>query len=149
MLNLDTLSPLVKKRKRIGRGGSRGGTAGRGHKGQKARSGGSSVRRGFEGGQTNLVRRLPKVGFNNKEFQRETVVINLGQLEHFFEAQTVVDVATLAERGLIKNAPGAAVKILGKGTLTKKLTVHAHAFSKSALESIQKSGGQAHIIGEK
>jgi large subunit ribosomal protein L15 len=149
MLNLDTLSPLVKKRKRVGRGGSRGGTCGRGHKGQKARSGGSSVRRGFEGGQTNLVRRLPKVGFNNKEFQRETIVINLEQLERFFEPQAVVDAATLIERGLLKNAATAAIKILGKGTLTKKLTVHAHAFSKNALEAIQKSGGQAHIIGEK
>jgi len=149
MLNLDTLSPLVRKRKRVGRGGSRGGTCGRGHKGQKARSGGSSVRRGFEGGQTTLVRRLPKQGFNNKEFQRETIIINLEQLERFFESQATVDAAALIQLGLVKNSPGAAIKILGKGTLTKKLTVHAHAFSKNALESIQKSGGQAHLIGEK
>lgn len=153
MFELHKLTDLVKKRKRVGRGGSRGGTSGKGHKGQKARSGGY-VRIGYEGGQMPLFRRLPKRGFNNTEFQQEVKVVNLEDLERIFDNGAHVTKEALVEKGLLKLRSSSKgkkhvlVKILGDGTLTKKLTVDADAFSKSALKAIQDCGGEAKLIKE-
>ncbi len=127
--------------KRVGRGiGSRlGKTAGRGQKGQKARSGGNINKLHFQGGQTPLQRRLPKRGFN-PPFPVSTVAVNVGDLERF-DAGTAVDEAKLREARLVQGR-GVRVKILGEGTLTRALTVTAHAFSKSAAEKIRSAGGQ-------
>lgn len=150
MLKLHTRKSIVKKRKRIGRGGERGGTSGRGHKGQKARSG-ALIGPVFEGGQMPLTRRLPKRGFNNAAFQSESVVINLKTLQQFFAADAVVDLAALREKGFLRGekSKGAyRVKVLGDGKLDKKLQVHAHAFSASAQSAIQAVGGEAVLIQE-
>ncbi len=155
MFRLDTLTPLVKKRKRVGRGGSRGGTSGRGHKGQKARTSGT-VRPGYEGGQMPLYRRLPKRGFSNAIHQAQFDVVNLNQLENKFQDGEVVNRASLIEKGIIKAhhskeglvTKGFFIKVLGEGELKKKLTVHADAFSKKALEAIEKVGGKAAINQE-
>ena len=147
MFELNNLSPLTKSRKRVGRGGSRGGTSGRGHKGQNARSGGG-VRAGFEGGQMPLSRRLPKRGFNNKRFAVVITVINLADLERHFEDGTTVDRAALVAKRLVKKASRIQVKVLGKGTLSKKLMVTANQFSASAQEAITKAGGVASLVGE-
>lgn len=148
MLQLSNLTSLVKKRKRIGRGGSRGGTSGRGHKGQKARSGHSKVRVGFEGGQITLIRRLPKRGFNNVEFGTSFAIKNLADLESNFEAGSTITKNSLFDQGLLKGSRNINVKILGNGTLTKKFVVHADAFSKSAIEEIKRCGGEVHITKE-
>ena len=141
MLQLHNLESLKKKRKRVGRGGSRGGTAGRGHKGQRARSGGpSELKPFFEGGQMPLSRRLPRRGFTNI-FKKEYVLIGLKDLELRFDVGAVVTKAALREKGLIQGRKEPLVKILSNGTLTKQLTVHADAFSKSAIEAITKAGG--------
>ena len=124
-----------------GHGSGNGKTAGKGHKGQKARSG--APRPGFEGGQMPLYRRLPKRGFTNRN-SKEIVAINLSALE-VFENDAVVSVETLIETGIVKN-PRDGVKILGNGTLTKKLTVQANAFSASAVEKIEALGGKAEVI---
>ena len=124
-----------------GHGSGNGKTAGKGHKGQKARSG--APRPGFEGGQMPLYRRLPKRGFTNRN-SKEIVAINLSALE-VFENEAVVSVETLIEAGIVKN-PRDGVKILGNGTLTKKLTVRAIAFSASAVEKIEALGGKAEVI---
>ena len=124
-----------------GHGSGNGKTAGKGHKGQKARSG--APRPGFEGGQMPLYRRLPKRGFTNRN-SKEIVAINLAALE-VFENDAVVSVETLIEAGIVKN-PRDGVKILGNGTLTKKLTVQANAFSASAVEKIEALGGKAEVI---
>ena len=124
-----------------GHGSGNGKTAGKGHKGQKARSGAPRI--GFEGGQMPLYRRLPKRGFKNRNTQ-EIVAINLGALERFEDGATVT-VETLIESGIIKN-PRDGVKILGNGELTKKLTVQANAFSASAKEKIEALGGKAEVI---
>lgn len=124
-----------------GHGSGNGKTAGKGHKGQKARSG--APRPGFEGGQMPLYRRLPKRGFTNRN-SKEIVAINLSALE-VFENDAVVSVETLIEQGIVKN-PRDGVKILGNGTLTKKLTVQANAFSASAVEKIEALGGKAEVI---
>jgi len=147
MLSLNNLTPAGKKRKRIGRGGSRGGTSGKGHKGQKARSGGKVAAR-FEGGQMPLSRRLPKRGFTNARFKNEIKIINLAQLDEQFEDGAQVDKISLLEKGIIKGNGKFALKVLGKGALSKKLTVVADAFSKSAAEMIEKLGGQANIAKE-
>jgi large subunit ribosomal protein L15 len=128
--------------KRLGRGiGSRlGKTAGRGPKGQKARSGGNINKLHFQGGQTPLQRRLPKRGFN-PPFPVRTVAINVGDLERF-DAGTAVDEAKLREARLVQGRD-VRVKILGEGSLTRALTVTAHAFSKSAAEKIRAAGGEA------
>jgi large subunit ribosomal protein L15 len=153
MFELHDLKSLVKKRKRVGRGGKLGGTSGKGHKGQKARSGGY-VRIGYEGGQMPLFRRLPKRGFNNTEFQQETKVVNLADLERVFDNGAHVTKEALIEKGLLKISNSAKgnkqvlVKILGDGKLTKKLTVNADAFSQSALKAIQNCGGEAKLIKE-
>ena len=124
-----------------GHGSGNGKTAGKGHKGQKARSG--AQRPGFEGGQMPLYRRLPKRGFTNRN-SKDIVAINLSALE-VFENDAVVSVETLIETGIVKN-PRDGVKILGNGTLTKKLTVQANAFSASAVEKIEALGGKAEVI---
>ena len=124
-----------------GHGSGNGKTAGKGHKGQKARSG--APRPGFEGGQMPLYRRLPKRGFKNRN-TKEIVGINLSALEKFEDGSTV-SVQTLIESGVVKN-PRDGVKILGNGELTKKLNVQANAFSASAKEKIEALGGTAEVI---
>ena len=128
---------------RRGRGHASGNgkTAGKGHKGQKARSG--APRPGFEGGQMPLYRRIPKRGFTNRN-TKDIVIINITELNRF-EDGAVVTIETLVENGIIKN-PKDGVKILGNGELTKKLTVKANAFSASAAEKIQALGGTTEVI---
>lgn len=129
-------------RKGRGLGSGNGKTAGKGHKGQNARSGGG-VRPGFEGGQMPLTRRIPKRGFVNI-FAKVFEGVNVSELNRFDEG-SVVDSVALAAAGLIKK-PGAAVKILGNGDLTRKLTVKAAAFSASAKQKIEAAGGNAEVI---
>lgn len=132
--------------KRLGRGigSGLGKTSGKGHKGQWARSGGG-VRPGFEGGQMPLIRRIPKRGFNN-HFTKTYSIVNLSVLENF-EAGAVIDMAVLAEKGLIKVLKDCAgLKVLGNGTLTKAITIKAERFSASAKEAIEKAGGKAEQI---
>ena len=124
-----------------GHGSGNGKTAGKGHKGQKARSGGT--RPGFEGGQMPLYRRIPKRGFTNRN-SKTIVGINVSALE-VFDNDAVVSVETLIEAGIVKN-PGDGVKILGNGELTKKLTVQANAFSAGAVAKIEALGGKAEVI---
>ena len=124
-----------------GHGSGNGKTAGKGHKGQKARSG--APRPGFEGGQMPLYRRIPKRGFTCRN-SKEIVSVNVSALERF-ENDTVVTVDTLIEAGIVKN-PRDGVKILGNGELTKKLTVQANDFSASAKEKIEALGGNAEVI---
>ena len=124
-----------------GHGSGNGKTAGKGHKGQKARSG--APRPGFEGGQMPLYRRLPKRGFKCRN-SKEIVGINVSALERF-ENDSVVTIETLVEAGIVKNTRD-GVKILGNGELTKKLTVQANAFSASAVEKIEALGGKAEVI---
>ena len=128
--------------KRLGCGESsgHGKTSGKGHKGQKARSGGS-IRLGFEGGQMPLIRRLPKRGFGNGAFRATYAIINLADLEKF-DADTRVTEQVLREKGLLKGSVD-GVKILGRGELTKKLTVEADKFSESARQKIEQAGGVA------
>jgi large subunit ribosomal protein L15 len=132
--------------KRLGCGESsgHGKTSGKGHKGQKARSGGS-IRLGFEGGQMPLIRRLPKRGFNNAEFKTSYAIINLGDLEHFEEGTHVTEELLRAE-GLI-NGRFDGLKILGRGVLSRKLTIEADKFSEAARQGIEKAGGSAVIRG--
>ena len=129
-------------RKGRGSGSGNGKTAGRGQKGQKARSGGHSAP-GFEGGQMPLYRRLPKRGFHNRN-TKEIIAIDLDYLERF-DNGAEVSVDSLKESGIVKN-PRDGVKILGSGKLTKKLTVKANAFSASAKEKIEALGGKAEVI---
>ena len=124
-----------------GHGSGNGKTAGKGHKGQKARSGAPRI--GFEGGQMPLYRRIPKRGFKNRN-SKEIVAINLATLDRFDDGATV-DVAALVEAGVIKN-PRDGVKILGNGEITKKLNVKVDAFSASAKEKIEAVGGTAEVI---
>ena len=133
----------TKAPKRIGRGhgSGNGKTAGKGHKGQKARAG-HGMRPGFEGGQMPLQRRVPKRGFNNI-FAKEYQVINVSALE-VFDDGAVVDATAMADKGIVKCAC-VPVKVLGNGELTKKLTVTAAAFSASASEKIQKVGGTVEV----
>ncbi|HEX3017343.1 MAG TPA: 50S ribosomal protein L15 [Caproicibacter sp.] len=144
-LNDLTVVPGSKKEpKRLGRGigSGQGKTAGKGHKGQKARSGGS-IRPGFEGGQMPLQRRIPKRGFVN-HFAKEIQTVNIGTLEVFEDGATV-DAKALADAGIVKVC-GDGIKILGNGKLTKKLTVKVNAFSGSAKEKIEAAGGKAEVI---
>ena len=147
-MKLHELSPAAgskKDVKRIGRGhGSGWGkTAGKGHKGQKARAG-HGMRPGFEGGLMPLQRRLPKRGFNNI-FAKEIVAVNVGTLEKKFENGATVDIDALVKAGIVKNSFD-GVKILSNGTLNKSLTVKATAFSKSAKEKIEAAGGKAEVV---
>ena len=146
-MELSKLSPVegsthVGKRKGRGHGSGNGKTGGRGHKGQKARSGGK-VRVGFEGGQMPLVRRVPKRGFINIHAKPLTA-INLNALNRF-ENGAVVDAAALIEAGIIASCRY-GLKVLSNGTLTKKVTVKAAAFSESAKEKIQQAGGKAEVV---
>ena len=146
-MDLSNLQPALgshRNRKRIGRGhgSGTGKTAGKGHKGQKARTGGS-VKPGFEGGQMPLQRRLPKRGFTPLT-HKEYSLVNLRDLE-LFEAGSVVDVEALGKAGLIGQLKD-GVKILGDGELTKSLTVKAHKFSKSAQEKIAAAGGNVEVL---
>ena len=131
--------------KRIGRGpaSGQGKTAGKGHKGQKARAG-RGMNPGFEGGQMPLQRRLPKRGFNNI-FAKEIAIVNLAALEEVFENGAVIDTEALISSGLVKKELD-GIKVLGHGELTKKFTVKANAFSKSAKEKIEAVGGTAEVI---
>ena len=146
-MKLHELSPVagstfVGKRKGRGVGTGNGKTGGRGHKGQKARSGGK-VRVGFEGGQMPLVRRVPKRGFNNI-FAQPLTAVNVAALNKF-EDGAVVDAAALIEKGIIHDCPN-GLKVLSNGTLTKKITVKAAAFSESAKEKIEQAGGKAEVV---
>ena len=146
-MKLHELSPVagsthVGKRKGRGVGTGNGKTGGRGHKGQHARSGGKT-RIGFEGGQMPLSRRVPKRGFNNV-FAKPLTAINLAALNRF-EDGAVVDAAALIEAGVISACPY-GLKVLANGTLTKKITVKAKAFSESAKEKIEQAGGKAEVV---
>jgi large subunit ribosomal protein L15 len=146
-MNLSDLRPPAgqkRAKRRVGRGmgSGRGKTAGRGSKGQRAISG-FSLMRGFEGGQMPLHRRLPKRGFTNI-FRKEYAVVNVGRLEKL--EGDAFDPNRLAELGVVKKL-GDGLKVLGSGELTRKISVAAHLFSKSALEKIQAAGGKAEVIG--
>ena len=146
-MKLHELAPVagstqVAKRKGRGVGTGNGKTAGRGHKGLYARSGGK-VRAGFEGGQMPLARRVPKRGFNNI-FAKPLTAINLAVL-NCFEDGAVVDAAALIEAGIISSCPN-GLKVLSNGNLTKKITVKAAAFSATAKEKIEQAGGKAEVI---
>lgn len=147
-MKLHELAPAEGSKKehfRVGRGhgSGNGKTAGKGHKGQNARSGGG-VRPGFEGGQMPLYRRLPKRGFNNARFATNYAIVNVSDLD-VFEDSAVVDAAALVESGLV-NDQCDGIKILGNGEISKKLTVHAAAFSQSAKEKIEAAGGKAEVM---
>lgn len=141
MLQLHNLTRLHKSRKRVGRGGDQGGTSGKGHKGQKARSG-PRIKAFFEGGQMPLSRRLPKRGFCNTRFATQTAVISIADLERVYQAGQTVDHVSLYEAGLISRKEALHnVKVLGNGQLSKALIVSVNAYSKSAREAIEKAGG--------
>ena len=135
-----------KNRKRVGRGlgSGHGKTAGRGDKGHSAHSG-HATRKGFEGGQKPLFRRLAKAGFNNKYFSKVVAIVNLSQLEELFEADSVVDIDLLKQHGVVSGKFD-LVKVLGNGDLKKKLTVKANEFSAAAIEKIQAAGGQVERV---
>ena len=146
-MNLNELAPVmgsthVGKRKGRGAGTGNGKTAGRGHKGQKACSGGK-VRTGSEGGQMPLARRIPKRGFNNI-FAKPLTAVNVAVLNRF-EDGSVVDAAALIEAGILHDCPY-GLKVLGNGTVTAKVTVKAARFSDSAKEKIEQAGGKAEVV---
>lgn len=143
--NLRPKAGSVRPRKRVGRGpgSGHGKTSGRGHKGRKSRSGGTTPP-GYEGGQMPLQRRLPKRGFRNPARQ-EFSEVNLSALDAKFSAGAVVDPASLAETGLVRKK-STPVKVLAKGSVTKPLTVRAHAFSAKAKQLIEAAGGTVEVI---
>ncbi len=143
-MELHELPRIVKNRKRVGRGDGSGWgtTAGKGNKGEKARSGGAKPAY-FEGGQTPIYRRLPKRGFKNP-FRVEFAIVNVGRLNEVCEDGDVVDINYMREKGLVKG--NKLVKVLGEGELSKKITVIADAFSKSAKEKIEKAGGNVEVL---
>lgn len=148
-MSLNKLKPAhgsKQKKKRVGRGpgSGLGKTAGRGHKGAQSRAG-YKFKRGFEGGQMPLHRRVPKRGFNNI-FRTEYDVVNLDQLEGRFDAGATVTPEALREAGLVRDRTS-LVKVLGRGEVTKALTVHAHKFSGTAAEKLAAAGGKAEAIG--
>ena len=147
-MNIQNLAPAPGAKtesKRLGRGigSGKGKTSGKGHKGQWARSGGG-VRPGFEGGQMPLIRRIPKRGFTNI-FAKEYSIVNVKDLERF-EDGTVVNAELLLKVGVLSKVENYGLKVLGDGTLTKKLTVQAKKFTKSAAEIIEKAGGKAEVL---
>ena len=147
-MKLHELSPVAgskKEVKRIGRGAGtgQGKTAGKGHKGQKARAG-RGMRPGFEGGQMPLQRRVPKRGFNNI-FRTEFATVNVSSLEMSFNDGDVVDAAALKNKGLIKKELD-GIKVLGNGEISKKLTIQVNAYSASAKQKIEEAGGKAEVI---
>jgi len=148
MMSLNNIRPpkgAKHAKKRVGRGpgSGHGHTASRGHKGAQSRSG-FSFKRGFEGGQMPLHRRVPKRGFHNP-FRVEYAVVNLDTLAEVFEAGSAVTPELLRERGLVRQSR-AKIKVLGRGDITKKLTVQAHKFSGSAAEKIAKAGGTTEVL---
>jgi large subunit ribosomal protein L15 len=148
-MDLSNLKPAERSKfskKRVGRGhgSGTGAQAGRGHKGAKSRSG-FKFKRGFEGGQMPLHRRVPKRGFHNA-FRTEFAVVNLDTLAERFDAGTVITPDLLRERGLVRGRHN-RIKVLGRGDIDKKLTVHAHKFSGKAAEKIVAAGGAAQAIG--
>lgn len=148
-MKLHELSPAAGSaksawRKGRGAGSGNGKTAGRGHKGQNARTGGG-VRPGFEGGQIPLYRRLPKRGFTNSLFKKDYAIINLETLDKLFNDGDAVSMETLLEMGVIRKELN-GLKVLGRGEITKKLTVKAAVFSASAKEKIEAAGGKAEVI---
>ena len=150
-MNLSELNAVPirrNKRKRVGRGPGtgHGKTSGRGHNGQKSRSG-YSRRYGFEGGQMPLFRRLPKKGFNNARFRIEYAIVNVGQLENF-EDGAEVDLDALRNAQLVQKK-AERLKVLGKGTLSRRLVVKAHKFSASARQMIEAAGGSVEEVGAK
>ena len=148
MLQLHKIESTTKKRKRVGRGGSRGGTSGRGHKGQKSRSGvGGELKPFFEGGQMPLSRRLPHRGFSNS-FKKNFTVIGLNDLESHFESGETVNKESLFKKRLIKGKGVKLVKVLANGSLKKSLTVHVEACSQKAVEAIKQAGGTVELIKE-
>lgn len=148
-MKLHQISPAInstKAPKRLGRGigSGTGKTSGKGTKGQNSRSGGG-VRPGFEGGQMPLIRRLPRRGFNNKDFKAEYSIVNVSTLNQFKE-NTVVTAELLKEKNIIKNIAPYGLKVLGNGNLEKALTVKANKFSESAIQKINKAGGKAEVL---
>ena len=135
------------KRLGIGESSGHGKTSGKGHKGQKARSGGG-IRPGFEGGQMPIYRRLPHRGFNNVEFKTVYGVVNLDDLEELFDAGTTINEAILREKGLIRGKME-GVKVLARGSVTKKFVIEATKVSEAAKEKIEKAGGSITIIAMK
>ena len=147
-MNLNNMSPAPgakTEKKRLGRGigSGLGKTSGKGHKGQNARSGGG-VRPGFEGGQMPLVRRIPKRGFTNN-FKKVYSIVNVSDLEKFADGTEVTEELLLQE-GVLSKVEEYGLKVLGNGTLTKKLVVKANKFTKSAAEIIEKAGGKAEVL---
>lgn len=144
--NLKAPAGATHKKKRVGRGpgSGLGKTSGRGNKGQKSRSG-YSRKRGFEGGQMPLHRRLPKRGFTNI-FKREWAEVNLSELEDRFDANAAITPEALVERGLVRKSLQKSIVILGKGEIRKALSVSAHRFSAAAKQKIEAAGGKAEII---
>ncbi|MBP3329675.1 MAG: 50S ribosomal protein L15 [Clostridia bacterium] len=147
-MKLHELSPVpgsTKERKRIGRGpaSGQGKTAGKGHKGQKARAG-RGMQIGFEGGQMPLQRRIPKRGFNNI-FRKEFAIVNLASLEKVFNDGDTVTIEALVASGLVKKTLD-GVKVLGNGEISKKLTVQVNAYSETAKSKIEAAGGKAEVV---
>ena len=147
-MNLNNMSPAPgakTEKRRLGRGigSGLGKTSGKGHKGQNARSGGG-VRPGFEGGQMPLVRRIPKRGFTNN-FKKVYSIVNVSALEKFADG-TEVTAELLLQEGVLSKVEEFGLKVLGNGTLTKKLVVKANKFTKSAAEIIEKAGGKAEVL---
>ena len=149
-MKLHELSPAENStqkgfRKGRGAGSGNGKTAGKGHKGQNARSGGG-VRPGFEGGQLPLYRKLPKRGFNNYRFAKVYTVVNLDVIEKLFNDGDVVDAAALIAKGVVSEIAADGVKVLGNGTITKNITVKANIFSATAKEKIEAAGGKTEVV---
>jgi large subunit ribosomal protein L15 len=150
MITLNNLISAGKDRKRVGRGGGRGGTSGRGHKGQKARTSGT-VRLGFEGGQMPLYRRIPKRGFNNKPFQDVVYIVDVARLNAVCTDGQEVTREFLVEKGLISERKSVArgmVKLLGNTDLSKKLIIHVDACSEAARALVAKCGGEVRLSKE-
>ncbi|HEY8450452.1 MAG TPA: 50S ribosomal protein L15 [Bacillota bacterium] len=145
LFDIGPVKGMRQRKRRVGRGigSGRGKTAGRGHKGQLARSGGK-VRPGFEGGQMPLQRRVPKRGFTNAPFRRRWAEINVEAFNRFEDGSEVTP-ELLERSGLIKGA-NEGVKVLGRGSLERRLTIRAHAFSRQAIEKIRAAGGEAEVI---
>ena len=148
-MKLHQIAPAINsttKAKRLGRGigSGTGKTSGKGTKGQNSRSGGG-VRPGFEGGQIPLTRRLPRRGFNNKNFSVEYSIVNVGQLNAFKEG-TVITAELLKEKNIIKNIAPYGLKVLGNGNLEKALIIKANKFSETAIQKINKVGGKAEVL---
>ncbi|HHT83939.1 MAG: 50S ribosomal protein L15 [Christensenellales bacterium] len=148
-MRIHTISPqegATRRPKRVGRGigSGTGKTSGRGHKGQKARSGGG-VRPGFEGGQMPLIRRLPKRGFNNDRFKKVYSIINIEDL-NVFEDNTVINADLLLQKGILSKIEPYGLKVLGNGSLTKKLTVQANKFTQTAQTKIEEAGGKVEVL---